>query len=74
MYYTKDTPVGKLHEASYRSVDDRNVIYGSGTEDGIYVIKPVSKETVSTDRKISIFVDESSEENVFKPTVTTVSL
>lgn len=74
MYYTKDTPVGKLHEASYRSVDDRNVIYGSGTEDGIYVIKPASKETVSTDRKISIFVDESSEQNVFKPTVTTVSL
>lgn len=74
MYYTKDTPVGKLHEASYRSVDDRNVIYGSGTEDGIYVIKPASKETVSTDRKISIFVDESSEQNVFKPTITTVSL
>lgn len=74
MYYTKDTPVGKLHEASYRSVDDRNITYGSGTEDGIYVIKPASKETVSTDRKISIFVDESSEENVFRPTVTTVSL
>lgn len=74
MYYTKDMPVGKLHEASYRSVDDRNVIYGSGTEDGIYVIKPASKETLNTDRKISIFVDESSEENVFKPTVTTVSL
>lgn len=74
MYYTKDTPVGKLHEASYRSVDNRNIIYGSGTEDGIYVIKPASKETVSTDRKISIFVDESSEENVFRPTVTTVSL
>lgn len=74
MYYTKDTPVGELHEASYRSVDNRNIIYGSGTEDGIYVIKPASKETVSTDRKISIFVDESSEENVFRPTVTTVSL
>lgn len=74
MYYTKDTPTGKLHEANYRPVDDRNIIYGSGTEDGIYVIKPASKETLSTDRKISIFVDESSEENVFKPTVTTISL
>ena len=74
MYYTKDMPVGKLHEASYRSVDDINVIYGSGTEDGIYVIKPTSKETLNTDRKISIFVDESFDENVFKPTVTTVSL
>lgn len=74
MYYTKDTPVGKLHEANYRPVDDRNIIYGSGTEDGIYVIKPASKETLNTDRKLSIFVDESSEENVFKPTVTTISL
>jgi hypothetical protein len=74
MYYTKDTPVGKLHEASYRPVDDRNIIYGSGTEDGIYVIKPASKETLNTDRKLSIFVDKSSEENVFRPTVTTVSL
>jgi hypothetical protein len=74
MYYTKDTPVGKLHEANYRPVDDRNIIYGSGTEDGVYVIKPASKETLNTDRKLSIFVDESSEENVFKPTVTTVSL
>lgn len=74
MYYTKDIPVGKLHEANYRPVDDRNIIYGSGTEDGIYVIKPASKETLNTDRKLSIFFDESSEENVFKPTVTTISL
>lgn len=74
MYYTNDTPAGKLHEVNYSSVDDRNIIYGSGTEDGIYVIKPASRETLNTDRKISIFVNESYQENVFKPTVTTVSL
>lgn len=74
MYYTKDMHVGKFYEANYRPVDDRNIIYGSGTEDGIYVIKPASKETLNTDRKLSIFVDKSFEENVFKPTVTTISL
>jgi hypothetical protein len=60
MYYANDTPAGKLYEVNYSSVDDRNIIYGSGTEDGIYVIKPASKETLNTDRKISIFVNESS--------------
>lgn len=74
MYYTKDMHVDKFYEANYRPVDDRNIIYGSGTEDGIYVIKPASKETLNTDRKLSIFVDKSFEENVFKPTVTTISL
>lgn len=74
MYYTKDMHVDKFYEANYRPVDDRNIIYGSGTEDGIYVIKPASKETLNTDRKLSIFVDKSFEGNVFKPTVTTISL
>lgn len=74
MYYTNDVPVGKLHEASYRPVDDRNIIYGSGTEDGIYIIKPASKETLNTDRKLSTFFNKSSEENVFKPIITTISL
>lgn len=74
MYYIKDVPVGKLYEASYSPVDDRNIIYGSGTEDGIYVIKLALRETLNTDRKISTFVNESSYENVFRPTVTTVSL
>lgn len=74
MYYTNDIPVDKFHEASYRPVDDRNIIYGSGTEDGIYIIKPASKETLNTDRKLSTFFNKSSEENVFKPIVTTISL
>lgn len=73
-YYTRDVPVGKSYKVNYSSVDDRNITYGSSTEDGVYVIKPASSETVNNDRKISIFVDEPSEENVFRPTVDTVSL
>lgn len=74
MYYTSYVPSNEQQEINYWHVDNKNVVYGSGTEDGIYIIKPASSETVNSDIKISTFFNELSEENTFTPTVITVSL
>lgn len=74
MYYTSYVPANEQQEINYWHVDNKNVVYGNGTEDGIYIIKPASSETVNSDIKISTFFDELSEENTFTPTVITVSL
>nr|DAM05366.1 MAG TPA: hypothetical protein [Caudoviricetes sp.] len=73
MYYTKDVPVGNKNEVSCSLIDGKNISYGSGTPDGVYIIKPATREAVNKDRKISIFI-ESSEDGVPKPTITTISL
>lgn len=74
MYYTSYVPANEQQEINYWHVDNKNVVYGSGTEDGIYIIKPASSETVNSDIKISTFFNELSEEDTFTPTVITVSL
>ena len=74
MYYTSYVPANEQQEINYWHVDNKNVVYGSGTEDGIYIIKPASSETVNSDIKISTFFNELSDENTFTPTVITVSL
>ena len=73
MYYTKDVPTGNKYEISCSLIDDKNISYGSGTSDGVYIIKPATQEIVNKDRKISIFI-ESSEGGLPKPTITTISL
>lgn len=73
MYYTKDIPTENKHEISCSLIDDKKISYGSGTSDGIYIIKPATQETVNKDRKISTFI-ESSEDGLPKPTITTISL
>lgn len=73
MYYTKDVPIGSNHEIRCSLIDDRKISYGSGTSDGVYIIKPATREIVNNDRKISTFI-ESSEDGLPKPTITTISL
>lgn len=73
MYYTKDIPTGNNHEIRCSLIDDRKISYGSGTSDGVYIIKPATREIVNNDRKISTFI-ESSEDGLPKPTITTISL
>lgn len=73
MYYTRDVPTGNKHEISCSLIDDKKISYGSGTSDGVYIIKPATQETVNKDRKISTFI-ESSEGGLPKPTIITVSL
>ena len=73
MYYTKDIPTGNKHEIRCSLIDDKKISYGSGTSDGVYIIKPATREIVNNDRKISTFI-ESSEDGLPKPTITTISL
>ena len=73
MYYTKDIPTGNKHEIRCSLIDDKKISYGSGTSDGVYIIKPATREIVNNDRKISTFI-ESSEGGLPKPTITTISL
>lgn len=73
MYYTKDIHVGNKNEVSCSLIDGKNISYGSGTSDGVYIIKRATQETVNKDRKISTFI-EFPEDGVPKPTITTISL
>ena len=73
MYYTKDIPIGNKHEIRCSLINDKKISYGSGTSDGVYIIKPATREIVNNDRKISTFI-ESSEDGLPKPTITTISL
>ena len=72
IYYTRDIPTENKHEINCSLIDDKNILYGSGTSDGIYIIKRATQETVNKERKISIFTETSGYD--LKPTITTVSL
>lgn len=64
----------KFGQLNYTTVDRNNITYGSGTDDGIYILKPTSSESVSSTRKISTWIDQFVENGSFHPEITTISL
>ena len=57
MYYTKEPSSDELGYVNYATVDMNNITYGSGTDDGIYILKPASSESVSSTGKISTWMN-----------------
>lgn len=75
MYYVQGFGApDKFGQLNYATVDRDNITYGSGTDDGIYILKPTSSESVSSTRKISTLIDYLSENESFHPEITTISL
>lgn len=74
MYYTQGYSSDKLQYVLYSAIDSKNVTYGSGTSDGIYILKPASSESVSLIRKMSTWLDTVGDDEKFCPEITTESL
>lgn len=74
MYYTQGFGADKFERIDYVTVDRNNITYGYGTDDGIYILKPASSESVSLTRKISTWIDQFSEDGKLHPEITTTSL
>lgn len=74
MYHTQDLNDGTLEYINYSIVDRNNITYGNGTDDGIYILKPASSESVSLTRKISVWMSQFNEDGKFHPEITTISL
>ena len=58
-------------QLNYTTVDSDNITYGSGTDDGIYILKPTSSESVSSTGKISTWMDQFSEDGKLHPEIIT---
>ena len=71
MYYTKESSSDELEYVNYATVDMNNITYGSGTNDGIYILKPASSESVSSTGKISTWMNQFSEDGKLHPEITT---
>mgnify|MGYP003558434436 CR=1 FL=1 len=71
MYYTKESSSDNLEYVNYATVDMNNITYGSGTDDGIYILKPASSESVSSTGKISTWMNQFSEDGKLHPEITT---
>ena len=74
MYYTQGLGSGEPKYVNYYTVDMNNVTYGSGTDDGIYILNEASSESVSSIRKISTFIGKLHGDEKFHPEISTVSL
>lgn len=75
MYYTQGFgSADNAGQIKYSIVDRKNITYGRGTDDGIYILKPASSESVSLTRKISTWMDQFSEDGSFHPEIITQSL
>ena len=72
MYYVQGYgATDKLGQLNYTTVDRNNITYGSGTDDGIYILKPTSSESVSSTGKISTWMDQFNEDGKLHPEITT---
>lgn len=72
MYYVQGFGApDKFGQLNYATVDMNNITYGSGTDDGIYILKPTSSESVSSTGKISTWMSQPSEDVSFHPKIIT---
>lgn len=74
MYYTQGLDSGKPKYVNYYTVDMNNVTYGSGTDDGIYILNEASSESVSSIRKISTCIGTLHGDGKLHPEISTISL
>lgn len=74
MYYTQGLSSGEPKYVNYYTVDMNNVTYGSGTDDGIYILNEASSESVSSIRKISTCIGTLHGDGKFHPEISTISL
>lgn len=63
-------------QVSYYSVNNNNITYDDSTNDGVYILKPASSESVNQIMKISTWIDKINidDSSNFYPVINTVSL